>query len=171
MFTVSRGDYLAAFERERGSGRLSQFACAEEEQTYKSCTSGRGLPGANAVAASPDARSLYVTSSGDRLLVFAASVAMATARVTADRGATIRVALACPVARREGCRGVLATRGVLRGRAFRLAAGRTSRTTIRLPGRVAKQLRARGRARLTLVARESRRPFGAASRLVTVLRR
>ncbi len=56
MFTVSRGDYLAAFERERGSGRLSQFACAEEEQTYKSCTSGRGLPGAK--VRSSDARSL-----------------------------------------------------------------------------------------------------------------
>jgi DNA-binding beta-propeller fold protein YncE len=170
VFTVSSDDFLAAFQRDPGSGRLTQFGCAEDELTYKSCTEARGVFGANAVAASPDARNLYVTSSSDVLGVFAASVAIATARATVSATGTIRVSLACPAARHEGCGGTLVARGARSGRPYRLAAGRRARATVRLPAGAAGQLRARGRARVTLVAADSRRPFGVASRLVTVVR-
>jgi 6-phosphogluconolactonase (cycloisomerase 2 family) len=171
VFTVAQfDDFLAAFQRDPASGRLTQFACAEDDLSYKSCTESRGAEGANALAASPDARNLYLTASSDVLAVFAASVAITSARVTARPDGTIRVALACPRARREGCRGMLAARGVRRGRSFRLAAGRATGAMVRLPARATRQLHGRGSARVTLIASDSRRPFGATSRLVTVVR-
>jgi 6-phosphogluconolactonase (cycloisomerase 2 family) len=168
VFTASSEDYLAAFQRDPTTGTLSQIACAEDDQTYKSCTEARGVSDSTALAASPDARNLYLASSDDVLSVFAASVAIASARASLSPEGTISVVLSCPAALREGCRGSLIARGVRGGRRYRLGPGHATRATVRVPSRAVRQLRRRGRARVTLVASDSRRPFGATSRLVTV---
>ena len=123
VFAVSDGS-LAAFTRDATTGKLSQFACAESGPTYKSCSEGRALSGADAVAASADARNVYVTSFSGTVAVFGASVAIAS-RAAVARAGRVGVRLDCPAARREGCAGRLS------GAPYRVRAGGGARVPSR----------------------------------------
>ena len=80
------GDSLAAFRRDPASGDLTQTGCAEAELSYKSCSETRNLFEPDGIAASSDARSLYVTSTSENAVaVFAASVAIQSRVASADR--------------------------------------------------------------------------------------
>jgi DNA-binding beta-propeller fold protein YncE len=166
VFAASDGE-LAAFSRDPGSGKLTQFGCAESELSYKSCAPARGIDSPVALAASPDARNLYVASGADAVAVFGASVAI-SARARAARSGRVRVRLTCPAARAEGCRGRLSAG--MRSRSFRLRGGRSARVALRLTVRARNTLRHHDHARLTVVARDARVPFGRVERRVLVRR-
>jgi DNA-binding beta-propeller fold protein YncE len=166
VFAASDGE-LGAFSREPSSGQLTQFGCAESDLSYKSCAPARGIGSPVALAASPDARNLYVASGGGYIAVFGASVAI-SAQASAVRSGRLGVWLACPQARSEGCRGRLSAGS--RSRAFRVRAGRSTRIVVRLAKRARKTLRRHGHARVTIVAHDDRAPFGSVTRRLTVRR-
>jgi sugar lactone lactonase YvrE len=130
VFVSSPDDYVTAFARS-DAGVLTEFACAETDPTYRSCVETRGAYTPVAIAASPDARNLYVVSEENTLAVFAATVEIARARLA---GRSVRVVLACPAARSEGCRGRISAAGVRGSRAYSARAGRTARVSLRLRG-------------------------------------
>jgi 6-phosphogluconolactonase (cycloisomerase 2 family) len=166
VFAAAGGD-LGAFTRDPGSGELTQFGCAESELLYRSCSSEREIGSAVALAASPDARNLYVASDDGYIAVFGASVAI-SAQATAVRSGRLGVRLACPAARSEGCRGRLSAGS--RGRAFRVRAGRSARFVLRLTTRARRTLRRHGHARVTIVAHDAGAPFASVTRRLTVRR-
>ena len=97
------------------------------------------------LASSEDGRSLYTTGAS-MLSSFGATVAVTTRRARVSRAGIARVKLACPKARRGGCRGRLAYAGKPRAR-FSIARGghRTVRVHVR-----------RGRRHLVIRARDAR---------------
>ena len=137
VFAASNEDYLAAFSRS-DSGALSQFGCAGVDRSYKLCAQARGTESAIDVAASPDARNLYVIAGNDTLAIFAATVAITRASVVGR--ATARVALSCPAARREGCRGRVSAVGARGSRAFSVRAGRSATVSLRLKRATSRRL-------------------------------
>jgi 6-phosphogluconolactonase (cycloisomerase 2 family) len=146
VFAVSNGA-LAAFTRDPAGGDLTQFACAETEPSYRSCTAARGIADADAVAASADARNVYVASSDGDVAVFGAAVAISSRAVVARDG-RVRVRLACPAARREGCAGRLS------GARYRVAAGHAAAVPVRIAARARRALRLHGRTRVSVAARD-----------------
>ena len=117
-------DYLDAFRRDPTTGQLQWVACAEQDQTYRSCVSARGLPGASAIATSGDGRDLYVASNASHsVAVFGAAVAVAT-RATVRRDGRVRFSISCPVARPLPCRGTLRHRLLTAPLRYGLAPGR-----------------------------------------------
>ena len=153
VFAASDEDYLAAFSRS-DSGVLSEFGCAEVERSYKACAQARGTESAIAVAASPDARNLYVIAGSDTLAIFAATVAITRARVVGR--ATARVVLSCPPARREGCRGRVSAVGARGSRFFAVRPGRSTAVRLRVKRRHAVTLRVREPGMTTRLVRLSR---------------
>jgi 6-phosphogluconolactonase (cycloisomerase 2 family) len=104
---ASGDDYLDAFRRDPSTGQLQWAACAEQDQTYRTCVSARGLPGSSTIAASGDGRNLYVASnSSHSVAVFGAAVAVA-ARATVSQRGIVRFTVSCPAARPRPCRGTL----------------------------------------------------------------
>ena len=73
VFAVG-GDSLAAFRRDPASGELTQTGCAEADLTYKSCSETRNAFEPRGIAASSDARSLYVTSDSENAVSAFAAV-------------------------------------------------------------------------------------------------
>lgn len=117
-------DYLDAFRRDPTTGQLQWVACAEQDPTYRSCVSARGLPGASAIATSGDGRNLYVASNASHsVAVFGAAVAVAT-RATVRRDGRVRFSISCPVARPLPCRGTLRHRLLTAPLRYGLAPGR-----------------------------------------------
>jgi 6-phosphogluconolactonase (cycloisomerase 2 family) len=117
-------DYLDAFRRDPATGQLQWVACAEQDPTYRSCVSARGLPGASAIATSGDGRNLYVASNASHsVAVFGAAVAVG-ARATVRRDGRVRFAVSCPVARPLPCRGTLRHRLLAAPLRYGLAPGR-----------------------------------------------
>jgi 6-phosphogluconolactonase (cycloisomerase 2 family) len=175
VYVVSPGDYLAAFRRFTSTGRLEQFACAEDVVTHDGCVETRGVSGATGVAATRDGRNLYLANpANDLVAVFAATIAIASRSAALRRDGSIRLRLGCPGARREGCAGRLTTRLASRRRVdrgggrYRLRAGETTMVRVRL-GRAAKRrVVARGRAVLQVAAHERHGKVRATARRVLV---
>ena len=169
VFAVG-GDSLAAFRRDPGSGRVTQTGCAEAERSYKSCSETRNAFEPRGIAASSDARSLYVTSDSDNAVsVFGAAVAVQSRAATADRRGRFRVRLACPAARVSGCAGRLRV-GAAKARAYRVRAGARRAVKARLGKRLRRVVRKRGRARVIVAARDSRGLMRASTRRLLVRR-
>ena len=138
-------------------GQLTQTGCAEGEVTYQACSEARGLFDARGMAVSSDARSLYVANqSAHAVSVLGANVAVASRAVAADRRGRFRVRLACPAARVRGCAGGLRV-GATKTRAYRVRAGASRAVRARLPKRLRRVVRKRGRVRVKVAARDSRR--------------
>lgn len=170
VFTIGGGDYLAAFQRDPGSGTLTQTGCAEEVPSYKECTEARALQGGRGLAVSSDARSLYVANAGDNAIaVFGASVAITSRAAEADRRGRFRVRLACPAARVRGCAGRLRV-GAKRARAYRVRAGASRSVRARLPERLRNVVRKRGRVQVAVSARDSRQLMRATTKRIVVRR-
>jgi 6-phosphogluconolactonase (cycloisomerase 2 family) len=128
-------DYLDAFRRDETTGQLQWVACAEQEQTYRSCVGARGLPGASAIATSGDGGNLYVASNESHsVAVFGAAVAVAR-RATVGRNGRVRFTVSCPKARPLPCRGTLRHRLLERRVRYRLAPGHHQRVGSRLRAR------------------------------------
>jgi 6-phosphogluconolactonase (cycloisomerase 2 family) len=157
VFVSSPGDYLAAFERNPASGALRQFGCAEERRTYRSCSQARNMRSAHALAVSGDARNLYVATN-DGVSVFAATTAIASRTAAVRRDGTIRVRLACPVARARACSGrlkVVQPRRGGRARHFSVRHGRVDTVTLRLSPRLQRTARRHRRVHVTVLARDA----------------
>ncbi len=170
VFTIGGGDYLAAFRRDPASGTLTQTGCAEAERTYESCTQARALLGGRGLAVSGDARSLYVANAGENAVaVFGAAVAVTSRAAAADRRGRFGVRLACPAARVRGCAGRLRV-AAAKARAYRVRAGASRTVRARLPKRLRKVVRKRGRVRVTVAARDTRGLMRATTRRVVVRR-
>ena len=171
VFVLGDENYLATFGRDPGSGQLTQTGCAEGEVTYQACSQARGLFDARGMAVSSDARSLYVANqSAHAVSVLGANVAVASRAVAADRRGRFRVRLACPAARVRGCAGGLRV-GATKTRAYRVRAGASRAVRARLPKRLRRVVRKRGRVRVKVAARDSRRLMAPSVRRVVVRRR
>jgi DNA-binding beta-propeller fold protein YncE len=169
VFTLG-GDSLAAFRRDPATGTLTQTGCAEGELSYRSCSETRGLFEVRGMAVSSDARSLYVANQSEGLVaVFAASVAIQSRAARADRRGRIAVRLGCPAARVNGCAGRVKV-GAAKARAYRLRAGKARAVRARLGKAQRRVLRKRGRAHVTVRARDSRGLTRATTRRVLVRR-
>jgi DNA-binding beta-propeller fold protein YncE len=167
------GGTMAAFQRDPLTGSLTQFACAERYRTYKSCTSARGLSSASGIAASPDARNLYVTDAIGSLSTFGAVTAVAarTAKLARDGTATVR--LACPAARSSDCDGRIAVaqrRRHAKGHRYLLAPGQAAGFRVTVPQRVRREVRRHRSARVMLVLRHSGRTARLSGRRITLRR-
>jgi len=171
VFVLGDEGSLATFGRDLASGELTQTGCAEGDVTYKACSEARGLFDARGMAVSSDGRSLYVANqSAHAVSVLSANVAVASRAVAADRRGRFRVRLACPAARVSGCAGGLRV-GASKSRAYRVRAGASRTVRARLPKRLRRVVRKRGRVRVTVAARDSRRLMAASKRRVLVRRR
>ena len=171
VFVLGDENYLATFGRDTGSGQLTQTGCAEGEVTYKACSRARGLFDARGMAVSSDARSLYVANqSAHAVSVLGANVAVASRAAAADRRGRFRVRLACPAARVRGCAGGLRV-GAAKTRAYRVRAGASRAVRARLPKRLRRVVRKRGRVSVKVAARDSRRLMAPSVRRVVVRRR
>lgn len=173
VFVSSPGDYLAAFERNLTSGALRQFGCAEEDRTYRSCTQARNMNDAHALAVSGDARNLYVATD-DGISLFAASTAIASRSSAVRRNGTIRVRLACPVARARACSGRLMVTQPRRGsraRHFSVRRGRVDAVTLRLSTRLRRMARHHRRVHVTVLARDAQHRTRPAQRRLLLRRR
>ena len=171
VFVLGDENYLASFGRDPGTGQLTQTGCTEGEVTYKACSQARGLFDARGMAVSSDGRSLYVANqSAHAVSVLGANVAVASRAAAADRRGRFRVRLACPAARVRGCAGGLRV-GAAKTRAYRVRAGASRAVRARLPKRLRRVVRKRGRVRVTVAARDSRRLMAPSVRRVMVRRR
>ena len=171
VFVLGDEGSLATFGRDPASGELTQTGCAEGDVTYKACSEARGLFDARGMAVSSDGRSLYVANqSAHAVSVLSANVAVASRAAAADRRGRFRVRLACPAARVSGCAGGLRV-GSSKSRAYRVRAGASRTVRARLPKRLRRVVRKRGRVRVTVAARDSRRLMAASKRRVLVRRR
>jgi 6-phosphogluconolactonase (cycloisomerase 2 family) len=175
VYVVSPDDYLAAFRRFASSGRLEQFACAEDVVSHNGCVETRGISGATGLAPSRDGRNLYLANpGGDLLAVFAATVAIGTRTAALRSDGSIRLRLGCPKARRGGCAGRLTTRLTSRRRVdpgrgrYRLRAGKSALVKLRLAQPARRRVGARGRAVLEVVARERRGDVRRTARRIVV---
>jgi hypothetical protein len=164
VFVLGDENYLATFARDPASGELTQSGCVEGEQTYKACAEARGLFDARGMAVSADGRSLYVANqSAHAVSVFGANVAVASRAAAADRRGRFRLRLACPAARVRDCAGRLRV-GTAKAGAYRVRAGASRMVRARLPKRLRRVVRKRGRVRVTVSARDSRRLMAASKR-------
>ena len=77
--------------------------------------------------------------------------------------------LACPAARVRGCAGRLRVGGA-KARAYRVRAGAARAVKARLPKRLRRVVRKRGRVRVTVAARDSRRLTRPSTRRVLLRR-
>ena len=168
---VAGADSVAAFQRNPSTGALEQFGCAEDERSYKSCAQANGVSGASGLAVTSDGRSLYVANDAtDSVAVFAANVAIASRAAAADRRGRFSVRLACPRASARACNGRLRV-GAARARAYHVRAGALRTVRARLPKRLRRVVRKRGRVRVTVAARDAKRLMAASQRRVLVRRR
>ena len=109
------------------------------------------------MAVSSDARSLYVANQSTHAVsVLGANGGGREPRRAADRRGRFRVRLACPAARVRGCAGRLRV-GASKTRAYRVRAGASRAVRARLPKRLRRVVRKRGRVRVKVAARDSRR--------------
>lgn len=153
------GDLVAgAYRRDPATGALTEVGCLSSE--ISGCGPLQALSFPTAMAASADGRNLYATNADGGLDVLQLTVAITSATA---RGSAVRVGLACPPARREGCAGRLTG---ARAAHFRLAGGRSRAVTVRLTVRQRAGLRRRGRVAIALSARV--RGVEATTRRVTV---
>ena len=164
------GDFVAAFLRDPATGRLTEFGCSPAASIHPTCTGDRGIGSGVALAASADARSLYVVSRDNAIGAYGASVAIASRRVKADRRGAIRVRVQCPRARREGCRGRLTAAARRRGPAFTAKAGSSALVRVPLPARTRRELARHTRAQLSVTVRDRSGRLRATRRTLTVLR-
>jgi hypothetical protein len=109
------------------------------------------------------------SASNDAVAVFGASVAVTSRAAKADRRGRFLVRLACPAARVRGCAGRLRV-GAKRARAYRVRAGASRSVRARLPKRLRKVVRKRGRVRVAVSARDSRQLMQATKRRIVVRR-
>lgn len=150
LFITGFGD-VAAYQRDPDSGRLTMIGCLEQGDTNDKCAERAESGYSLALAASPDARNLYIITQDDELLALQTSVAITSQALRARADGTVRVGLACPAARREGCAGRLT--GAARAARFRLAAGHRTMVRVPLSKRQRKILRRHRRATFAISAR------------------
>ena len=132
----SAGYDLAAFQRDATSGALTQFGCAQVELGYRSCSPGRAVSGASALAASDDGRSLYMVSdSTNRSPSPARRSRNPRRRRRVPSPGRSAVRLSCPRVRSEGCAGVVRAGGARNAR-FQLRARATRSVRLRLSSHV-----------------------------------
>ena len=155
---VAGDGQVAAYRRDTATGALTELGCVGGE--LEGCGTLHGLGAPAAIAASADARNLYVATFDGGLVALQLTVAITSAQA---RGTAVRVGLACPAARREGCAGRLTGARTAR---FRLAAGRATAVRVRLTRRQQARLRRHRRVTLALSARV--RGVAATTRRVTV---
>jgi DNA-binding beta-propeller fold protein YncE len=149
-----------ALTRDPATGRLAPLGCLDErEEGEGTCPEADNVASAAALAASADARNLYVAGSGNTLTVLQTTIAIASRTAKASRG-RLHVRLACPAARHEGCAGRVT--GAARPARFELAAGHSKRVALRLTTRQRRTLHRHHRVTLRLTA------GGATSRRVLV---
>jgi DNA-binding beta-propeller fold protein YncE len=140
------GDLVAgAYRRDPATGVLTEAGCLSSEISGCGPLQALSLPGA--MAASADGRNLYATNADGGLDVLELTVAITSANA---RGSAVRVGLACPAARREGCAGRLTGARAAR---FRVAAGRSRAVRVRLTHAQRTRLRRDRRVTVTLRAR------------------
>jgi DNA-binding beta-propeller fold protein YncE len=140
------GDLVAgAYRRDPATGALTEVGCLSSEIT--GCGPLQALSYPAAMAASADGRNLYVATSDGGLVAMQLTVAITSAKA---HGSGVRVGLACPAARREGCAGRLTG---ARSARFKLAAGRSRAVNVRLTKAQRAKLRRRGRVAVALSAR------------------
>jgi 6-phosphogluconolactonase (cycloisomerase 2 family) len=175
VFVSSPDDVLAAFRRDPASGRLEQFACAEDIPSFDSCVNSRGIAGSRGLAVSSDSRNLYLANPlQGAVAVFSATVAISSRRAALRSDGSIRLRLLCPKPRRAGCAGRVSTRLAGRRRPYavsgryRLRAGSAAAVRVRLARDARRRVGSRGRAVLQVLARERRGDVRRTARLVTV---
>jgi len=151
VFVAGDGQ-VGAYARDPGTGRLTALECVGT--SLPDCDGIRGLKVPSAIAASPDAQNLYVTDQEGGLSAFQLTIAITSARAHGNR---VRVGLACPAARRQGCTGRLTGARTAR---FSLAAGSARALSVRLT----RAQRARGH----LVLRATMPGVAATTRRVTL---
>ncbi len=162
--------YVAAFTRDAASGRLAQLGCTQIYKDYDECVQGPDIETPTALAASPDARSLYVTSADNAVQVFGASIAIASRRVDADRRGTFRVRVECPQALREGCVGRLMVAGRRQAAGFSVAPGGAELVRVALPARARRALRRHASVRVAVTALDRDRRVVPTAGVLTVRR-
>ena len=156
-----RGVFIAGFsdvvgyQRDPANGHLATLGCLVSFEGSSGCGTGRDIDEATGLAASADARNLYLVSSENALVAFQTSVAITSA--VARRDGTVRVGLACPAARHEGCAGSVT--GVARPAHFRLAAGRSGSVRVHLSKRQLRQRAAKLTARMAHLSTSRRVQF------------
>jgi DNA-binding beta-propeller fold protein YncE len=159
------------FSRDRANGKLSEVACADNEDS--SCTSYPSLGGLEDAVVSPDGRNVYAaTGKGGSVVAFGVGAAVTTGHTSATHAGAASVRVECPRGLRRPCTGEVVLTRVLRTpsrraghrpHVSRVRAGYSSRFTIR-PGRHAtvsvrlagtprRQLRSRRRLRLMATVR------------------
>jgi 6-phosphogluconolactonase (cycloisomerase 2 family) len=156
---VSGFDQVVAYQRDRETGRLTEVGCVSGE--LGGCAALRAGGSPTAIAASADARNLYMATDFSELISLQLTVAITSARSSGD--GTVRVGLSCPAARREGCAGRLTGARAAR---FRLAAGRSHSFRVQLTTRQRTHLRRHRRVALALRANVA--GIAATTRRVTV---
>src|SRR3954451_10728153 len=152
---------IAAYRRDPENGRLTPLGCVAADNEDGACSPARWLGGPSHLLASADGRNIYAVDSSGAVTAFQLTVAITSARAS-GHGA-LRVGLACPAARLEGCAGRLT--GARTGR-FQLAAGRTRAVSVRLTK--AQRSRVRHHRRVTLALSARVRGLSATTRRVTV---
>jgi DNA-binding beta-propeller fold protein YncE len=141
---------VTALQRDPQTGRMTKLGCLDERSEGDgACPEADNVGYASALAASADARNLYVVTSGNTLTVLQTTVAIASRTAKASRG-RLHVRLACPAARREGCAGSVT--GAARAARFKLAAGHSARVGLRLTARQRRSLHRHHRVALKLTA-------------------
>jgi hypothetical protein len=119
------GDLVAgAYRRDPATGALTEVGCLSSE--ISGCGPLQALSFPTAMAASADGRNLYAADGDGAFVALELTVAITSAKA---RGTLVRVGLACPAARREGCTGRLTGARAAR---FKVAAGRTRAVSVRL---------------------------------------
>jgi sugar lactone lactonase YvrE len=155
---VAGSEQITAYRRDPATGRLGELGCVSGAGS--GCGPLRGATFPIAMAASADARNLYVANRDGGLIAFQLTVAITSATA---RGSAVRVALACPAARREGCAGRLTGARAAR---FRLASGKSRAITVRLTAR--QRTRLHRRRRVAIALRAQMRGVAATTRRVTL---
>ena len=110
-----------------------------------------------------------VVGPGDKQ-VYVASVAITSRTASVDRRGRVRVRLSCPRARSRACDGRLRV-GAAKARAYHLRAGTSRSVRARLPGKLRRAVRKRGRVRVKVAARDARRLTRPSTRRVLLKRR
>lgn len=173
VFAVG-SESLAAFRRDPQTGALTQFACAEQYRSYRSCTQSRALSGPAGLTASADGRNLYVADSDTGAVATYGAVTAVTSRAARlARDGSTAVRLACPAARSAACRGRIAVAVVrrhARGHRYALAPGASARVRVKVPRHVRRAVARRRSARVTLVLRDARRETRLGGRRITLRR-
>ena len=141
LFTAAAGA-LVAFARDDDSGGLRFVGCLSTFE-LSACGEARAVGEPSDIAATEDARNLYVASEEGTLATFTASVAVARRATTRVRR-SVRVRLACPAARATRCAGRIGSRR------YSARAGRSTTVRVRLPRSARRALRRGRRANVGL---------------------